>query len=247
MRNMPRAVRYSMMRGSKPRSEERQREYIRNDVDIGVDSRYPVYNNSEARFRDRTGREHYDNGRFAPMRSKMDYGINDSYVPGYETRNGMDNYPRSEYSRYQEDDSPRRIIGFTAPSMHYTGPRRMNEMEHHSGTKERGYGASEAVMPLDKETAQRWTKMMHNEDGTHGEHWSMEQTTSILQQRGYKHNPVEWYAVMNAMFSDYYVVAKKYGMAGNADFYADLANAWLNDKDAVDDKAAVYFAKVVKH
>ena len=32
------------------------------------------------RFRDRTGREHYDNGRFAPMRSEYDGGMVGMYT-----------------------------------------------------------------------------------------------------------------------------------------------------------------------
>ncbi|MBQ1235439.1 MAG: hypothetical protein IIX72_00530, partial [Oscillospiraceae bacterium] len=31
------------------------------------------------RFRDRTGRDHYDNGRFAPMRSEYDGGMQMGY------------------------------------------------------------------------------------------------------------------------------------------------------------------------
>lgn len=42
-------------------------------------------------------------------------------------------------------------------------------------------------------------------------------------------------------------VAKKYGLGGNAEFYADMAHAWLDDKDAVEDKAAAYYCYVVQH
>ena len=31
------------------------------------------------------------------------------------------------------------------------------------------------------------------------------------------------------------------------DFYVDMASAWINDKDAVKDKAWAYFEYVVKH
>lgn len=36
----------------------------------------------EGRFRDRDGREHYDNGRFAPMRGEYNGGVYDNYGPG---------------------------------------------------------------------------------------------------------------------------------------------------------------------
>lgn len=37
------------------------------------------------------------------------------------------------------------------------------------------------------------------------------------------------------------------GLGGNAEFYADMAHAWLDDKDAVEDKAAAYYCYVVQH
>lgn len=260
----------------------------------------------ESRFRDRTGREHYDNGRFAPMRSayddgnveqrnypyrmadvdreppRMGYGMPymgmaepmrgtyDRPAMGYGEPARM-NYPEPvrmgddedyrrkwtitenngaspQYRGERNADGMTRIYGFGGnETMRYEGPSRVNEMEHRRGAMERGYGNSDAVKPLDKTTAHEWTKSMHNEDGSTGEHWSMDQTNSVLSKRGYNYDPVEWYAILNAMFSDYYPVAKKHGLAGSVDFYADMANAWLSDKDAVDDKAAVYFAKIVKH
>jgi hypothetical protein len=48
------------------------------------------------------------------------------------------------------------------------------------------------------------------------------------------------------MASDYGKVAKKYGV-DKADFYADLAKAWLDDKDAVPGKAMIYYDCIVQH
>ena len=59
--------------------------------------------------------------------------------------------------------------------------------------------------------------------------------------------PNKWHAIMCAMYSDFCEVAKKYGLGGNAEFYADMAHAWLDDKDAVEDKAAAYYCYVVQH
>lgn len=52
--------------------------------------------------------------------------------------------------------------------------------------------------------------------------------------------------VKRSVYSDYCAVAKKHGV-NNVDFYADLAKAWLHDKDAVKDKAAAYYEYIVKH
>ena len=67
-----------------------------------------------------------------------------------------------------------------------------------------------------------------------------------MEQRGIDCDPLQFFAVLNAVYSDYYAVAKKHGV-NKMDFYADIAKAWLNDSDAVEDKAARYFEFVVKH
>lgn len=264
MSRMPKALRYTMMRDTgrdgygNGRSDTRRD--TRNNTDIEIDARYPMMNNYEAKFRDRRGREHYDNGRFAPMRSEYNAAYEKRYADDRhhegerhmeEPRNHYPSYmpPYYENERYGREDNAgmRRVMGFAGGNMHYDGPSYANEMEHKTAPMERGYGYGESIKPLDKATAHEWTRQMHNEDGSTGEHWNMDQTSSVMQKRGYGHDPIEWYAVMNAMYSDYYNVAKKHGLAGSVDFFADLANSWLSDKDAVDDKAAVYFAKIVKH
>ena len=52
---------------------------------------------------------------------------------------------------------------------------------------------------------------------------------------------------MNVMYSDYYGVAAKYGL-DRPEFYADLAKAFLMDKDAggPEEKMAGYYYGVVK-
>lgn len=68
-----------------------------------------------------------------------------------------------------------------------------------------------------------------------------------MAQRGYHYDPAIWHVVMCSIYSDYAEVAKKYGLSGNAEFFADMAHAWLDDKDAVEDKAAAYYCYVVMH
>ncbi len=101
-------------------------------------------------------------------------------------------------------------------------------------------------MAFDRETAKAWTDKMPNEDGSRGPHWTRDQTDQVLAQKGFDCDPDEFFAILNSLYSDYSAVAKKHGV-NNIDFYADLAKAWLCDKDAVKDKAAAYFEHVVKH
>ena len=86
---------------------------------------------------------------------------------------------------------------------------------------------------------------MVNEDGSKGAHWNMDQTKQVMEQRGIQCDPVEFYIAINMMYSDYYPVAKKLNV-NSVDFYADMARAFLEDKDAGKDKLAKYFAYVVK-
>lgn len=95
--------------------------------------------------------------------------------------------------------------------------------------------------------AKKWAAAMKNADGTTGAHWTQEQTSQVMAQRGYHYDPAIWHAVMCSIYSDYAEVAKKYGLSGNAEFFADMAHAWLDDKDAVEDKAAAYYCYIVRH
>ena len=96
---------------------------------------------------------------------------------------------------------------------------------------------------LSREEASEWVQHMEHEDGTKGEHWTCEQTTQVMRNKGYEFEPAEWYAVMNAMHADYFKVAKMFGV-DNIDFYAAMAKAWLCDEDAVEDKARKYWEHV---
>lgn len=239
----------------------------------------------EDRFRDRRGREHYDNGRFAPMRSEGDYGGERRYEGGnmgygaemrgegrggrggrggnsgaqneyeMEGRRGRRRGARSEYegARNEEEEfwnpSPPPVyedgetmnrIGFEQRSNVLMLP--MGNMGGKQGEMERGHGGAKNFR---EEMAEEWTKGMHNEDGSRGPHWKMEDVQKLMKQRGIQTDPNEFFAVLNAVYSDYCGVAKKHGV-NTMDFYVDFALAWLNDKDAVPNKAAAYYEHIVK-
>lgn len=198
----------------------------RNNMDYG-----------ESRFRDRRGREHYDNGRFAPMRNELD---DDDEMEDRIGRNVRNNYGRivDINANYGRREIPARQIGFERMDNHYQGGSAKGGTQRMGGSQ----GHSEG---LDMETAKEWTRGMKNEDGTTGPHWTMEQAKQLIEQRKLDVEPIEFYAILNAMYSDYCKVAKKHNI-NNMDFYVDLAMAWLDDEDAVPDKALMYYECIVK-
>lgn len=99
---------------------------------------------------------------------------------------------------------------------------------------------------FDEEHARLAVEGMENEDGTNGPHWTVEETTSVANQiginlRSEKHNKWDWYVAMNMMYSDYYKAVT--AMTGNANtkHFAELAKAWISDKDIEDGKMWHYY------
>lgn len=104
--------------------------------------------------------------------------------------------------------------------------------------------------PLTKKSAEEWVRHMTSEDGSHskGGKWpSMDSVKPYAQALGIPTEGkefVDFYAMMNAMYSDYSAVAKKYG-ADKPEFYASMAKAWMNDEDAVENKTDIYYNCIV--
>ncbi|MCQ2911416.1 MAG: hypothetical protein MJ244_04425 [Clostridia bacterium] len=97
---------------------------------------------------------------------------------------------------------------------------------------------------LTEEMAHNAVSKMMNEDGTSGEHYTMDLSKLLAERNGITWNDFnmyDWYYVLNMVYSDYYKVF------GNDDnMYIKLALAWLNDKDISDGKAYRYFKNVVE-
>lgn len=252
--------------------------YGRMGYDYSVGDRYDgaTYN----RFRDDRGREHYDNGRYAPMRNE-----DDDWVESRQRRDSRGRYmsPRNEYGghdmRYRDADEMsyptmppiyrdreeyvkpmNRVIGFSLDGEMDTRPGEldrnyisdagyygMDETSHRKGrTSTSGYSRSSEYIPFTKSMAKEWTDHMENEDGTKGPHWTMEQTKQVMAQKGVECDPLEFFVTLNIIYSDYCGVAKKLGV-NTIDFYTCMAKAFLDDKDAVDDKLSAYYTYIVKH
>lgn len=202
----------------------------------------------ENRFRDRRGREHYNNGRYAPVRSAYDGGSMGGYDEGQMTDRMPPIYDTGTGYRY--DGGGNRMIGFAGgnelQSNYRTDATHHNrdEMEHRTSTRKPGYSNSE-VQPMTKEKAQHWIRSLKNADGSTGEHWTYDQTSQVMKQRNIDCDPVEFYATMNMLWSDYGRVAEKFGVS-NVEYWAELSKAFLTDKDAIEDKLSIYYDCIVK-
>lgn len=175
----------------------------------------------ESRFRDRRGREHYDNGRFAP---RSEYG------------SGM-SYGGKEDGHFVEPDIYRREykMGFSAGDEDDENLIRIKRMD------------DDMSETFSKETADKWMTGLKNSDGTTGPHWTIEQIKQVMAQKNVQCDPTELWAAMNAEYSDRSKVNKKYNV-NTIDFYLDSAKAfWLEDEDAKEDKLLQYYKNVVRH
>lgn len=171
--------------------------------------------------------------------------------------------PASPYSGYEMPENRRYKNGRYAPKnggYDYDGDKEWEEPEmrydtsmhygeHKPQQMQMGFAVegNDDVMPFSQMTAEKWARSMENADGTNGAHWSMEQVKQVMAQKGVNCDPWEFYAAINAMYSDYSKVLKKHGVGDKLDVYVDLAKAFIDDKDAYPDKMARYFQYIVKH
>lgn len=96
-----------------------------------------------------------------------------------------------------------------------------------------------------------WKSMMKNEDGTRGAHFRPEQVKHACQQAGIdceEFGEDVFSLAMNMKYSDTCKVAKKYGV-DTPEYYADLAKAFLRDKDfdgEPEEKLYIYYKGIVE-
>lgn len=106
---------------------------------------------------------------------------------------------------------------------------------------------STEMMGFTEREAERWTKHMKNDDGSTGPHWTLEQATAVANSIGVHTDPWVWFAALNMEYSDNFEVAAKYGL-DRPEYYADLAKAFLFDKDGggPEAKIAGYYHGIVE-
>lgn len=100
---------------------------------------------------------------------------------------------------------------------------------------------------FDKQTAMEWVENMEDKSGVKGGAYTWHQAQQYGRNLGItgEERLVEFYAAMNAMQSDYWQVAKKFGV-DKPEFYACMAKAFIEDPDAVDDKVAKYYEYIAR-
>lgn len=263
--------RYTKMRLMSPRGREDGRDgdrrgYDRPDMRDG-------YSGPESRFRDRDGREHYNDGRYAPMNQgsfgmEVIRGAMDRLSPRSAYMEPYSHYPTTPYVPpvYQREDwqireghRPMNKIGFSVDGEMERLPRELGheypmsagyegreEMSRHQCD---GYsiGQRPRGMPVfNRQMAEEWVSQMRNADGTRGPHFSMEKAKEVMKQYNVDCDPMEFWVVLNFLYSRYDQGLKK-NNASTLELYACLAKAWIEDQDAVPNKLAAYYTYVVKH
>ena len=179
-----------------------------------------------------------------------------SYMPSYDYNEphrgygGYDGYPTHDRRMGFEEPEMRRRRSDGTWMMQHGGYGEDNEPIRFGGMVSMHGGGDKSKQIMTREMAEEWVDSMNGDDPAkpHGGKWTPDQVKPIAQKYGVPTEGDrfwEFYAVMNAMYSDYYAVAKKYNSL-NPDFFADMAMAFINDKDAVKNKAVVYYDCIAK-
>ena len=174
----------------------------------------------------RDGRNPYGSrGGYVTSRSpRRDRGMDYGMPKGDYRRGGMP--PMRDYNDYDM----RRDYGDMRDYPDYGYGRDYAEYDDYAMND---YGKSE-YGKLSHEDIEKWKKHLQNQDGTMGEHFKKEQVHQAARQIGV--NPEQYGnehifgLVTNMMYADYCGVAKKFGL-DRPDFYAEMAKAFLHDKD----------------
>lgn len=191
------------------------------------------------------------------MRRRITYMPGSGVEPGRDGRRDAgreERYDSSEYSQeprrergYDRRGWEVRPIGFERdPYARRYGTVNMMDGGHRNGEYENGRADYNQDDCLSWDEARHWLKKIRNADGSTGAHWNIDQTSGIMDKLNIACDECEFWVTMNMLYSDYCGVAKKYEV-DNADFFACLAAAFLNDEDAVDDKLTAYYDYVVQH
>lgn len=171
----------------------------------------------------------YPEQRFNDRRGRPHYD-NGRFAP----RNEM-SYGNNAYSGYGENYGENRMGEFDGARMHKGGSHNEQQMGF-------SYQDEEQRMPFSQMMAEKWVRGMED-----GPHWNEEQVRMIMEQRKVRCDFWEFFAAMNAIYSDYGEVLKKHGLGNKLDLYVDMAKAFIEDEDAQPDKMARYYQCIVQH
>lgn len=159
---------------------------------------------------------------------------------GYVVWDNMNQFP-GVYPPIRSDKEAENITDMR------TYGRRFSPQSNAGGEKPRQIGFQQSGhhqedgKHLTREKAEKWVQGMRSGDHRGGK-WKFDEIKQYASNYGVtgEQKVIDFFAVMNAMYSDYHKVAKKFGV-DKTDFYAELAKAFIDDEDAVDGKAAMYY------
>lgn len=146
------------------------------------------------------------------------------------------------------DYQDKRRIGFGENRMHGAEGSKGRQKMEGGGS----YRMSSSDEKLTREKAEKWVKSMHGDDPkTRGEMWTYDDAKILAEERGLPtegQDMVDYYVALNMVYNDYCKVAKEHGV-DTEDYYADLAHAWLYDRDGKPpaEKLMAYKKYVVPH
>lgn len=175
---------------------------------------------------------------YPPYGNEMRYRMEDeSMRMGDMPENRRRRDSRGRFMEYENMTSAHRD-----PSWYGTGENQQEQrIEHKSnviGFKPK-HEHKHAEGGLDYEKAKKWVEKM-------GEHFPFEKAKAIMQRvDAMECNPIEFWAVMNSLYSDYGKVLEKFNM-DSPEVYGALTKAWLEDEDAVENKVIEYLECIVK-
>lgn len=143
------------------------------------------------------------------------------------------------------DYQDKRRIGF--------GENRMHHGEYKGGhMTEGGSHGMDSGEKLSRDKAEKWVRHMYGDDPrSRGEMWTFEDAKKLAEERGLPtdgQDMVDFYVTLNMVYNDYCKVAKEHGV-DTEEYYADLAQAWLYDRDGKPptEKLMAYKKYVVPH
>ena len=74
------------------------------------------------------------------------------------------------------------------------------------------------------------------------QYWDIETTSKVRKDYGINADDCDFYIVMNSLVNDYYKIIDK----TDVETYAKMANAFINDEDAIKNKVWVYYTRIPK-
>ena len=74
-----------------------------------------------------------------------------------------------------------------------------------------------------------------------GQYWTYSQVMDLVKSKGITGDWINWYLVMNMVYTDFCGTAKAYGMQNDTEFYYHLAKDFIEDPDAKPMKVEKYF------